>query len=155
MRKLTLVLIAALFLSACGREQPSTTESPADAAPADADAGVAKASKANVFPAGFSLPFAHHVRANRQEKFGGSTKRRVVVEIRGVSLDEADKLTADAVAKNGYTAGERVKRDDGFVVTYSREDGDEVQTSFFTGQDVKFENSDATGIVHVTWIERR
>ena len=155
MRKLTIILIAMLFLSACGREQPSTTESKADAAPADAEAGVAKASKTNVFPAGFSLPFAHHVRANRREKLGGATKHRVVVEIRGVSLAEADKLVAGAVAKNGYTAGERVERDDGFLVTYSTVDGDKLQTSFFTGQDVKFKSADATGVVHVTWIERR
>lgn len=148
-----------LVLASCGQEPTAPVEAKTESEPAtggvsDAHDRSAGSRSPQLLPSGFALPFEHHVRANRKEKLGGATKRRVVAEIKGVPLDQADEQVATSAAKNGYSRGDRVDRDDGFVVTYAAPDGTEVQTSFFNGEGVKFESQEATGIVHVTWIVR-
>ncbi|MCF7221315.1 hypothetical protein [Marilutibacter chinensis] len=154
--------IAILLLAACSQEPAAPAHEDAGTSAGSATEDVAQGSEKvtrprppRVLPSGFVLPFAHQVRANRQEKLGGATKRRVVVEIQGIPLDQADEQIAMAVEKNGYERGERTDRDNGFIVIYTGPDGSEIQTSFFNGEGAELESDDATGIVHVTWIVRR
>lgn len=159
MRSVIAFILFSILLAACGDKQSSMPSATADAGGIASDARMAKTDAAKpmaLFPAGFDLPFEHRVSSQRTEEGGDYLKHRVIVDIDGITLAQADQEIADMAKQRGFDRGDVNRKPNGdFSVMYFVPGAATFRTSFYNAEESATSTASSGNVLHVTWATRR